>query len=162
MSVRDIPEVFREESRVFLLFPSVAHGYLYHTTGNVFYITLATIALIPPSLSFCLFYINGLGEINGYRDYFVITAERVGFSLLALYLILGVIHIFSVTGLILHMDHTDYIHVFLFLSSIFLSLVVSWDLYFGDAITKFEAVEKLSPTERIDQRLPNESNDNED
>lgn len=158
MSVSDVPTVFREETRLFLLFPSTAHGYLYHTTGNTIYIILATIALVPPSLSFCLFYVHGLNDMSEYYEYVNITAGRVSVFLVILYGVLGLIHLGSVIGLALHMDHTDYIHVFLFLSSIFLILMTFWTGYYSNELEKFKSVEKISPAERIDEKFPNDKN----
>ena len=87
MSVSDIPRAFREDTRVLLLFPSVAHGYLFHETGNISYIIMAIVALIPPSWEFSLHYIHSLDDFTDYGGWMV---ERVTILSGLLYLLLRV------------------------------------------------------------------------
>ncbi|QHS17188.1 hypothetical protein GWK26_08555 [haloarchaeon 3A1-DGR] len=149
MSVRDIPKAFKEDTHVLLLFPAVAHGYLFHITGNTWYMIFATLALVSPSMEFFIFYINDVDDLTQYGHRLVI--EKVSVTAGLLYVLQAILHILSTIGLIWHIDHTDYIHIFLLLSSILLAFIVLWGILFSDFSTFIHNARDMSVNKRIDE-----------
>lgn len=121
MSVSDITEIFGEEKRLMLLYPAIAHGYLFHITGELWLAGVTVLSLISPAYDFSLFYYHEIEEVKKYGGWLPKRTALIG-SLL--YVPLGLLHILAICVLGWYMDHTDYILVALFFIGIFIAMII--------------------------------------
>ena len=121
MSTEAIPDIVGKDQRLMLIYPAVAHGYLFHITGEVWLAVITVFSVILPAYDFSIFYYHGVEESKENAGWFPRRVALIG-SLL--YIPLAVLHILAICLLAWQMDYTDYILVTLLFFGVFLAAVV--------------------------------------